>query len=202
MSDGRGERLRDTKQGRSPPPSRTRRGGGAYDGVRIRGGPSSRLIYSGAAPRFSSAELTQLHAQSFATLGRAWSGAEFDRLQDDRATRWVEAASRRLDGSGLTLIGMALFRLVLDEAELLTICRHPKLSGQGLGFSLLERVISDAIQSGAASMYLEVAEGNHSARNLYDALGFRKVGRRRSYYRSSTGMAEDALVLRTDFCPG
>lgn len=166
------------------------------------GSPDAVRLLCGGVPHFASSDFAQLHAVCFSGAGRAWRAEEFDLFRQDPAIRWVEltAEPRTPSRNGRLLVGIALFRLILDEAELLTICRHPNWSGQSLGRILLEGVISDAIQSGADTMFLEVAERNRSARNLYEALGFREVGRRQSYYRSARGLSEDALVLRTDFC--
>ena len=46
-------------------------------------------------------------------------------------------------------------------------------------------------------MFLEVAEDNAAARDLYERQGFRPVGRREDYYRTASGTVA-ALVLRRD----
>jgi ribosomal-protein-alanine N-acetyltransferase len=44
-----------------------------------------------------------------------------------------------------------------------------------------------------AAVFLEVRESNLPAQRLYEAIGFREVGRRRRYYQRPV---EDAVVLR------
>jgi ribosomal-protein-alanine N-acetyltransferase len=46
-------------------------------------------------------------------------------------------------------------------------------------------------------LFLEVSDANLAARGLYQAAGFRAVGKRRGYYASG----ETALVLRLELSP-
>ena len=64
--------------------------------------------------------------------------------------------------------------------------------------ALLAAAIGLAQESGAESMFLEVAEDNAAALALYAKAGFTEAGRRRGYYRRSGGTAVDARVLRLD----
>ena len=93
--------------------------------------------------------------------------------------------------------GMALLRVVADEAELLTIAVLPAARGQGIGAILLAEGLAEAAQRGAVRMFLEVAPGNAPAYALYERLGFSAVGRRRGYYADGS----DALVLSKCLCP-
>lgn len=154
----------------------------------------------GLSARFSSAAVAALHARSFRGRGRSWSPTEVAAMRADPALCWIEAvapsSSERSDERETDLAGFAVVRLVLDEAELLTICRSEIWAGQGLGDALLAMAMTLARSRGARAMFLEVAASNRTACNLYDALGFRQVGRRSRYYRLADGAAEDALVLR------
>jgi len=85
--------------------------------------------------------------------------------------------------------GFLLLRLVLDEAEVLTIgVTAPR---QGLGEALMRAGLAEATARGGRDMHLEVAETNAPARALYAKLGFTQVGRRRAYYPDGG----DALAL-------
>jgi ribosomal-protein-alanine N-acetyltransferase len=88
--------------------------------------------------------------------------------------------------------GFILARLAADEAEILTLAVDPAARRRGVGGALLAGAMARAAAGGAASMFLEVAEGNAAARALYAAAGFAPVGRRRRYYPDGG----DALVLR------
>jgi ribosomal-protein-alanine N-acetyltransferase len=110
-----------------------------------------------------------------------------------------------LDGEGMialvweqgeTARGFVLARVVVDEAEILTLAVDPASRRAGVGAALLARAIDLAAERGAAALFLEVAVDNLAALGLYDRHGFAKVGRRRAYYTHADGHAIDALVLR------
>jgi ribosomal-protein-alanine N-acetyltransferase len=90
--------------------------------------------------------------------------------------------------------GFVITRVAEDEAEILTIAVAPDARRKGVGSALLCEAARHAGELGARTMFLEVSEFNAAAMALYARLGFREVGRRRSYY----GPSEDALVLRGD----
>lgn len=86
--------------------------------------------------------------------------------------------------------GFLLLRIVLDEADVLTIgVTEPR---QGVGEALMREGLAQAAARGARVVHLEVAEDNAAARALYAKLGFEQVGRRRAYYPDGG----DALALR------
>ncbi|MEM6356346.1 MAG: GNAT family N-acetyltransferase, partial [Pseudomonadota bacterium] len=74
----------------------------------------------------------------------------------------------------------------------------PSARRSGLGRALLNAALAIAEGSGAASVFLEVAEDNTAARALYDDTRFVEVGRRASYYLRRDGSRVDALILRRD----
>ena len=131
--------------------------------------------------------LAALHAASF---HHGWSEGEFERLLSDRNV----LAHRATAGESLT--GFILSRLVLDEAEILSIAVASTGRGRGLGRQLLETHLRRLAALGARCIFLEVDEGNVSALRLYRRAGFREIGRRNSYYE--VGRASAALVLRRD----
>ena len=131
-----------------------------------------------------SALLADIHAEAFAA---PWSEAEFaDLLAQPGVLAVVEAN------------GFILIRVVLDEAEILTLAVRPKARRLGLGGELVGRGAVAATQAGAARLFLEVAEDNAPARALYDRAGFSQIGRRKAYYAQADGGRTDALVLARD----
>ena len=129
--------------------------------------------------------MAALHARCFPDL-RGWSAAEFAGLLADPTVIAATAPS-----------GFALARVAADEAELLTIAVDPDKRGTGQGRALLAEVLARAGARGAARIFLEVAANNHAALKLYAGAGFTACGRRRGYYRLSTG-AVDALIMARD----
>lgn len=95
--------------------------------------------------------------------------------------------------------GYSVVARAADEAELLNLAVAGAARGHGIGTSLVERAIAEAIQWGARAMFLEVRASNAAALELYDRAGFREVGRRTAYYRRPV---EDALILRRELLPG
>ncbi len=90
--------------------------------------------------------------------------------------------------------GYAVVSTGAGEAHLLNLCVRPALHGAGLGRVLLEAVMRQARAQGAREIFLEVRPSNEAAVHLYEASGFRRIGRRKRYYRAREGR-EDALVF-------
>jgi ribosomal-protein-alanine N-acetyltransferase len=96
--------------------------------------------------------------------------------------------------SGDEVIGFALARVVVGEAELLLLAVKRAGQGRGVGQLLLDRFVSIAAARGAERLHLEVREGNHAVK-LYSRSGFSEVGRRSNYYSGRDGQVYDALTL-------
>ena len=128
--------------------------------------------------------LTALHAQAFP--GEPWSTESFSALL---AQPGVVAL---LDERG----GFLVLRLVLDEAEILTLGVTRKR--EGIATALLEAAIELLRRRDIATLHLEVAAPNVAARALYEKAGFIQIGLRRRYYADGS----DALMLRkkASFC--
>lgn len=92
----------------------------------------------------------------------------------------VDAAGR--------VVGFFDYWVAADEAELIDIAVEPALQGRGLGRQLMEALLREA--AAAAVVHLEVRPDNGPAVRLYEACGFRRVGRRRAYYQDGA----DALL--------
>jgi len=91
--------------------------------------------------------------------------------------------------------GFVIWRVADDEAEIITIGVRPGDRGVGIGHLLVAAAEAGAAAKGAQRMVLEVAAGNAAALALYDAAGYRRVGRRTAYYRDRTGRTIDAIVM-------
>ncbi|MBV9511150.1 MAG: GNAT family N-acetyltransferase [Caulobacteraceae bacterium] len=134
--------------------------------------------------------LAALHGASFET---AWSAADITNLLDDQG------------GFGLVVhdetggaCAFVLVRVVLDEAEILTIAVAPARRRQGLARTLVEAAAHLAGAQGAAGLLLEVAVDNPAAIALYHGAEFADVGRRRGYYARKGAAPADALVMRRE----
>ncbi len=92
--------------------------------------------------------------------------------------------------------GFALGRVVLDEAELLTIAVDPDQQGQGLGRACLKAFEAEAARRGARDLHLEVAETNAPARALYRAAGWQETGCRKAYYKAGEARIDAILMTK------
>jgi [ribosomal protein S18]-alanine N-acetyltransferase len=74
-----------------------------------------------------------------------------------------------------------LFREMGNIWEISLLATAVDCQRRGYMIGLLRKLVSQKPPD--KEIWLEVHEGNKSARNLYKKLGFRQVGRRPSYYR-------------------
>lgn len=94
---------------------------------------------------------------------------------------------------GEEFAAFAFGRVVVDEAELFQIGTRPELRGQGIAYSLLERLHEEMRKKGAAVCFLEVRSRNAAAISLYEKAGYERISVRRGYYPD-----DDALVMRKE----
>jgi [ribosomal protein S18]-alanine N-acetyltransferase len=130
------------------------------------------------------ADLARTHALAFQT-DRAWSEAEFDSL--------LAAPSSLFTGDATAFV---LGRVVLDEAEILTVATDPAHRRGRLATAALAAFETQAKAQGAVTIFLEVAQDNLAACQLYANAGFGQVGRRAGYYHRASGPSVAALVLQ------
>ena len=81
------------------------------------------------------------------------------------------------------------------ETHLLNITTVPLHRRRGCARLLLEALHAWSRLQGAECLWLEVRASNTGARALYEAIGFRQVGRRRDYYPADGGRREDAVIM-------
>ena len=129
--------------------------------------------------------MARLHARAFEGQGRAWTAKEFATL---------------LESPHVFAIGgtecFALGRVIVDEAELLTIATDPARRRSGLARAALFAFEDAAHVKGAAQVFLEVSADNRVAQGLYLSAGYAQTARRAGYYHRPDGQAVDALILR------
>lgn len=137
--------------------------------------------------------LAALHADIFhgASTGEVWDQEAIARILAMPGADGLLAV-RQSDGQPL---GLALYRMAADEAEILSIGVVRSARRCGTARLLLDAVLEVARDAGAGRLYLEVATDNRPARDLYDAAGLRAVGRRPGYYRREGQTPMDALVF-------
>ena len=133
----------------------------------------------------------RLHREAFEPMGEpGWTRQDIAGLLASPGVAGFLVTETTFD------IGMAICRVVADEAELLTIAVDPGHRRRGAARLLLDAVVEKARSGGAESLFLEVGADNPNARTLYDSLGFAVVGRRAGYYVRQGRPNADAFVLR------
>ena len=135
--------------------------------------------------------LSDIHSAAFK---RGWSGAEFESLLVQDGTHALIAFYRNAFGFR-SAAGFNLYRLVGDEAEILSIAVAPQFRRRGIGRLLLEESLRQLYRDGARAVHLEVEDSNHSAIALYRHLEFRESARREGYYAEGRQSPAGALVM-------
>lgn len=124
-------------------------------------------------------ELENLHKVCFPN--KPWSASDFADLKK----------------SGCDIIasqnGFVVWRVVADEAEIITIGVHPDARKSGIASAMLAIIENDIKKRGGKKIFLEVAENNEPARKLYEANGYKKIGVRPKYYDGI-----DAIMMDKD----
>jgi ribosomal-protein-alanine N-acetyltransferase len=95
-----------------------------------------------------------------------------------------------LDEDGLA--GYAIGWFVSDELHIGNVAVAREKQGRGFGRQLVEHLLKEAVERGAAIVTLEVRVSNVKAIGLYRTYGFKGVAIRKRYYGDN---GEDALVM-------
>lgn len=137
--------------------------------------------------------LAAIHGEAFdpAVSGAPWAENAFADLLALPGTLALVAGAE--DGEPL---GFVLLRTAADEAEILTLATRPQARRRGVGCLLLDAAGRAALDAGAATLFLEVAETNAPALALYAGFGFSAVGRRKRYYHLSGGPSDAVVMAR------
>ena len=117
-----------------------------------------------------------------------WSDAAYrDIFHQEAPTRIALVSS---DQNGV-LQGFIVARMNDENCDLENIVLANSTRRHGLGSRLLQALISELREQGAARIFLEVRQSNVGARAFYEKFGFALGGRRKSYYSNPV---EDALL--------
>ncbi len=124
-------------------------------------------------------ELSNLHKKCFPN--KPWSADDF----------------RELKQSGCEIImsenGFVVYRIVVDEAEIITIGVNPEKRRLGIASAIIGIIEKTTKSQGVKKIFLEVASTNTPAQKLYENSGFKVVGLRPKYYDGV-----DAILMSKD----
>jgi len=103
------------------------------------------------------------------------------------------AFAREADGTR-RLVAFAMTAILADELQVFDVVTEPDHRGLGLATRLLQACLERAQARGVCTATLEVRRSNTVARQLYERLGFTRVGSRQKYYPDG----EDAAFYRKE----
>ena len=88
------------------------------------------------------------------------------------------------------LIGICVFQVVLDEAQINYFAVNHKFRKKGFGTQLMNTLIRQCENLNIKKLILEVSQNNATAEKFYSSFDFSTVGIRRNYYKDGS----DALL--------
>lgn len=136
--------------------------------------------------------LHQIHSKCFVPY---WDKNTFDTFLKDHSIFGYKAC---LIGRPLQILGFCICRLILDEAEVITIAVHPHHRQQGIGHLLMDSTLRHLHRERATKLFLEVEENNLAALALYQHFEFKKISKRTAYYQSQNDRI-DAIIMQKTF---
>lgn len=94
-----------------------------------------------------------------------------------------------------SIAGFVIYRIVLEEAEVLNIVIDNQFRGKSYGKQLLSYAINDMKENNVENIFLEVNEHNTIAQNLYKNAGFIQYSIRQNYYGT-----DSAVLMKLSLC--
>lgn len=138
----------------------------------------------------TAADLPRLMELERASFSDPWSESAMASTLELPVVRALAAKSDE------KIVGFVIAILIPPEGEIADICVASEARGQGIGGLLLQALICD---SGCTQFWLEVRASNHSARRLYEKMGFESLGLRKNYYQHPR---EDAVLMGLNLADG
>tara|TARA_Y100001970_G_scaffold77951_1_gene99185 strand:+ start:2965 stop:3429 length:465 start_codon:yes stop_codon:yes gene_type:complete len=131
-----------------------------------------------------------------------------EKIQKDKYTiNWNEDEIKNLfekgGGEGIILInnskpiGYCLFRILMDEVEILSIEIETKFRNMGLGLTLFNEIERSFEERKISKCFLEVNINNILARNFYEKIGFICIKNIKNYYKSDNSYQDGLLLQKT-----
>jgi ribosomal-protein-alanine N-acetyltransferase len=98
----------------------------------------------------------------------------------------------------MAIVGFAITRVLVDDAELLLIAVSPDVRRSGVATTLLNELVARLKEIGKTPLHLEVRASNDGAIVFYEARGFARSGLRKNYYPNGVlgNQREDAILMQ------
>ena len=84
------------------------------------------------------------------------------------------------------VIGICVFQVVLDEAQINYFVVNPKFRKKGFGSYLMSYLIEECEKLNLKKLLLEVSQSNFNAIRFYGRFNFSTVGIRKNYYKDGS----------------
>ena len=84
------------------------------------------------------------------------------------------------------VIGICVFQVVLDEAQINYFVVNQKFREKGFGSFLMSYLIKKCEKLNLKKLLLEVSQSNVTAKRFYSRFGFYTVGMRKNYYKDGS----------------
>ena len=96
------------------------------------------------------------------------------------------------------IIGICVFQVVLDEAQINYFVIHQKFRKRGFGSHLMSYLIKQCEKLNLRKLLLEVSRSNINAERFYSNFAFSTVGIRKNYYKdgSDAVLKEKKLITK------
>ena len=88
------------------------------------------------------------------------------------------------------VIGICVFHVVFDEAQINFFAVNPKYRKRGFGTLLMNYLVRECKKLSISRLFLEVSHTNYTAEKFYNRFEFSTVGIRKNYYKDGS----DALL--------
>jgi len=84
------------------------------------------------------------------------------------------------------VIGICVFHVIVDEAQINFFVVNPKYREKGFGTYLMSFLIKECEKLNINKLFLEVSHANPTAENFYSRFDFSTVGIRKNYYKDGS----------------
>ena len=96
------------------------------------------------------------------------------------------------------VIGICVFQVILDEAQINYFVINPKFREKGFGSFLMSYLIKKCEKLNLNKLLLEVSQSNCTAEKFYSRFNFSTVGIRKNYYKDGSNALLKEKKLTTN----
>ncbi len=138
------------------------------------------------------ADLDEVMAIERASFAYPWSSRFFHQEFEVECARSIIA---EMNGK---IAGYVLYWFLPETVDIHNLAVSGEYRRRGVGRTLLQKVIVEALKQSSARVTLEVRKSNLAAQKLYESAGFVATGIRKGYYSDD---GEDALTMSLELLP-